>query len=80
MKEEYAKVKEFAKIKHEKGFRTKTLTLTMEYEQLEMSRKEKVANRDSIYNDEKVFNRVMKEISDNKANNIKILRQYGVTI
>ena len=78
MKEEYAKVKEFAKIKHVKGLRIKTRTLDMDYEQLETSRKEKVANRDSIYNDSYILNKIMHEITQNQKTNQNKLKHYGL--
>ena len=46
----------------------------------EESRKEKLMNRDAIYNDKKLYEKVIQELSHNKETNIKRLIKYGFNI
>lgn len=50
------------------------------YKKRENSRKEMVANRDSIYNDSNILNKVILEISQNQTINQKKLKHYGLLI
>ena len=46
----------------------------------EESRKENLMNRDAIYNDKKLYEKVIQELSHNKETNIKRLIKYGFNI
>lgn len=49
-------------------------------EAAEESRKEIIMNRDAIYNDKKLYDKIIQELSHNKETNIERLLNYGLNI